>query len=206
MHDCICASRGQVLAVGRPGDSQRAIRVITGRWDRVAAQQLAGRGPPHLHGLHLLLVTQITCRRGEARPAGRPGDRPEWGSLTTIRQHLTLTPGIPHVDGAILTGRGERRRWPLAASQTCTVSSLHADAMRVPSGDQATANTALVCPCYVLTITGRGLDAVHVGAGRRGAMAQPATTRTTTNRTKQSPHQRIARERACMGRIMLASS
>src|SRR5215472_13870661 len=92
-------------------------------------------------------------------------------------------------------------RRPVFTSQICTVSSLLPEAMRVPSGDQAVAKTVLVCPRYVTMVSEGGRDAVGVAAGRRGAVAQAVT-----NRTTPSAHQPTARERWRPGRIMLASS
>jgi hypothetical protein len=67
--DRISAARGNTGAVGRPGHAKSPVSIGCARRHRIAADEVPGRGVPYLHRFSLLLVTVITGRRGDARPA-----------------------------------------------------------------------------------------------------------------------------------------
>src|SRR5215831_9527774 len=109
---------------------------------------------PHLHRV-------IFAPRSKVFPIRRPGHRPHTVGMAAVSQGLLASGAVPHPHRVIEAGRGDARavRGPghrlhstamaaidqdpfaLVASHTCTVLSLPAEAMRVPSGDHATAST-----------------------------------------------------------------
>ncbi len=119
----------------------------------------AARRLPYLRG-------SILARRGEARAVGRPGHLPHSSRMAVVGEETTPTHRIPDLDGTVVATRGDgsaiRRPGyaidcaqmpgvgdaplPGCPSHTWMVLSLPTEAMRVPSGDHATAKTVLVCP------------------------------------------------------------
>ena len=109
MHNRIRASRCETLAVGRPSDTQRSVRVPFARWNRKAGEKAPGRGVPDLNCLASLFGANIASRRSDAHSAPRPCHGPEGRRLPPIGQYVTTALRIPHLDRSILARRGDPR-------------------------------------------------------------------------------------------------